>query len=94
MLKRIVLYGLCAAVLTTAGWVYAQDVYVTKNGKKYHKAECRLIQKKNPEAITLDEAKTSGLEPCRKCYKDELSAAASDDAPQVSSVKKSSKRAK
>jgi len=45
-------------------------VYVTKNGKKYHKETCPFI--KNRETISMDEkeAIAKGLKPCGKCFKD------------------------
>lgn len=46
----------------------AQTVYVTANGKKYHKKNCKLVNE-GKKGITLDEAKKKGLEPCGVCYK-------------------------
>ncbi|MFH1622446.1 MAG: hypothetical protein ABIA97_04920 [Candidatus Omnitrophota bacterium] len=46
-------------------------VYVTKNGKKYHKETCPFI--KNRETVNMDEkeAIAKGLKPCGKCFKDD-----------------------
>lgn len=91
MIKKVILTTLCVAFLATTA-AFAEDVYATKNGKKYHKADCRLIKNKNPEPISLDDAKAKGLAPCRKCFKDEVSSVSSDEAaPKISSRKKSSK---
>lgn len=42
-------------------------VYVTDGGRKYHKgSSCSGMQ--NPSKISLSEAKSQGLEACKKCY--------------------------
>ncbi len=51
----------------------AEDVYVTKNGKKYHKEDCRLIKNKGAEKISKKDAVGKGLVPCLKCFKEESS---------------------
>jgi competence protein ComEC len=43
-----------------------QTVYVTKTGKKYHRAGCRyLLQSKIP--MKLEDAKAKGYTPCSVC---------------------------
>jgi len=71
MLKKIVLIGMCVAVLSAATVSFAEDVYVTPKGKKYHKATCRLL--KDSETDMIDEAAAieKGYEPCSICMKDE-----------------------
>lgn len=46
----------------------AQDgrVYVTPQGKKYHRANCAHLGK-NTQSLSLQEAKTRGFTPCSKC---------------------------
>jgi hypothetical protein len=46
--------------------VNAQTFYKTPSGKKYHLATCHMV-KNVSEAITLNEAKELGLEPCKIC---------------------------
>ena len=71
--------GLLTAVMVlSSSAVFADTVYATKNGKKYHHADCKLIQKKSPAAVSLEEAQTKGLKPCGRCYK-ESAKAASDE---------------
>lgn len=41
-------------------------VHVTKSGKKYHAAGCKHLAKTDM-TITLEEAKTRGMEPCDNC---------------------------
>lgn len=68
-----------AMVLLTAHVAVAENVFVTTNGKKYHKAECRLIKSKNPQSIDRSEALKNNLEPCKKCFKDEMAQVESKD---------------
>lgn len=41
-------------------------VYVTKNGKKYHKKNCSIV-KEGKTGIKLSEAIKRGLDPCAVC---------------------------
>jgi hypothetical protein len=41
-------------------------VYITRTGKKYHRAGCRYL-KKSKIPITLKEAKRRGYTPCKVC---------------------------
>jgi hypothetical protein len=41
-------------------------VYISKNGKKYHKSNCRCLIRKEKKEIPLEEAK-EGYTPCSKC---------------------------
>jgi hypothetical protein len=56
-------------VLTQA--VFAEDVYVTKNGKKYHKKDSRFIKGKEVEKLTVEEAEARGYEPSSDFLKDD-----------------------
>lgn len=49
------------------GNIFAQTVYVTKSGKKYHKANCRSLSKSSI-AISLADANAKGYQPCKVCY--------------------------
>ena len=44
---------------------YSQTVYITKSGKKYHTEKCRYA--KNASAVSLSEAESRGLTPCKVC---------------------------
>ena len=82
MNRKIVMLILCATFLSSSVLVFAQnndknvqttqDVYVTKSGKKYHKADCPFVQNRKPEKISKKEALTKGLAPCPKCFKEDL----------------------
>jgi hypothetical protein len=71
--KKLTTLVLCLVFLATATAAFAADVYVTKRGKKYHTEFCRLIQSKDVQKISEEDAKTKGLAPCRKCFNDDLS---------------------
>ncbi len=77
------LLGVTLSVLT-AGLSLAEDVYVTKNGKKYHHSESRFIKGKEVEKISLEEALARGLEPSKDYLKWKE---AQDKDPEVSNKK-------
>jgi competence protein ComEC len=43
-----------------------QTVYITKTGKKYHRATCRYLSR-SKITITLKDAKANGYTPCSVC---------------------------
>ena len=88
MIRKLLIATLTVTMLTLSTLAFA-DVFVTENGKKYHKEECPLIKNKNPHSIEKSEAIKQGLEPCARCFKDELSKSDSDSTKQVASKKKS-----
>ncbi|MBL7130488.1 MAG: hypothetical protein ISS45_03660 [Candidatus Omnitrophica bacterium] len=69
MLKRIIALVMSLAILSATTFVFAEDVYITKRGKKYHKQDCPLIANKDAQKVNLEEAKAKGLEPCKRCFK-------------------------
>ena len=71
--------GLLSALLIgmmmfTATSAFADTVYATKNGKKFHHADCPLIEKKSPAAISMEDAQKKGLKPCGRCFKESAKA--------------------
>ena len=68
MLRKIVALVMGLAVLFASTFVFAEDVYVTKRGKKYHKQDCRLISKSDVQKISVEEAEAKGLKPCKRCF--------------------------
>ena len=91
MLKRFTTLAVCFMFLSMATVVFAEDVFKTKNGKKYHAENCPLIQNKGAEKIALNEAVEKGLTPCSKCFKEEASLK-SKETKKV--AKKASKKTK
>ncbi|HOX54039.1 MAG: hypothetical protein PHI86_05210 [Candidatus Omnitrophica bacterium] len=71
MLKKLASLILCLVFLTTASAAFAEDVYVTKQGTKYHKQDCRFIKNRDTQAIDIENAKAKGLEPCGRCFGEE-----------------------
>ena len=69
-MTKIIAGLLTAVMVLSSSMVFADTVYATKNGKKYHHAECALIQKRSPTAISMEEAQKRGLKPCGKCFKE------------------------
>lgn len=67
-MKKAILTLLLGAVLAsvTVMPALAEDVYVTKSGKKYHNAESKWIKNKEAEKIALEEAIARGLEPSKE----------------------------
>ncbi len=46
----------------------SENVYIPQSGKKYHNnPNCSNM--KNPSEVTLQQAKSSGYTPCKRCYK-------------------------
>ena len=68
MFKRLAALILCLTFLATTSFVFAEDVYVTKQGKKYHKSDCRFIKNRDSQKIDIEDAKAKGLEPCGRCF--------------------------
>jgi hypothetical protein len=82
MLKKIVAVGLCVMVLATSALAVAETVYITPNGSKYHKEDCRFIKNKDAQKIEKSEAVAAGYEPCSRCSKEDLSAVQSENKNQ------------
>ena len=70
MVKKLAMAMAVMMCMTTATMALAEDVYATKNGKKYHTEICRLIQNKSPHKLSMEEALKKGLTPCKLCAKD------------------------
>ena len=45
----------------------SQTVYITRTGKKYHRAGCRYLSHSSIP-ISLKEAQANGYAPCRVCH--------------------------
>lgn len=88
MMKKAIATMMCVVFLSVAASAFAETVYRTKNGKRYHKEDCRLIQNKNPQEIDLKEAMEKGLTPCGKCFKPEASSVEGAKTKKLSSAKK------
>jgi len=67
--------GVAVAVLSMTALAFAEDVYITKRGKKYHQASCPFIEgaiKNNKtQKISKEEAIKQGRVACSKCFSEE-----------------------
>ena len=70
-MKKLLMLGLCMTFLAMSSLAFAEDVFVTKRGKKYHQETCRVIQKSKVTAIDELEAEEKGYGPCKRCFKEE-----------------------
>ena len=81
MIRKLVMAGMLMTFLSATTLVFAEDVFVTANGTKYHKEICRLL--KNSQNVTkLDKKKAieGKYGPCKRCY-------AEDVAPEEQQMK-------
>ena len=46
----------------------SETVYITKSGKRYHKADCRHIVGRDVTEKTIAEAEQDGYTPCKDCF--------------------------
>jgi hypothetical protein len=53
-------------LLIATSFAYAQTVYITRTGAKYHSGGCRYLSK-SKISTSLDEAVQSGYTPCSVC---------------------------
>lgn len=64
------------------GNVFAQTVYVTKTGKKYHADGCRYLSKSS-YSISLSDAKAKGYDACSVCKPSSTVKTTPSTAPQT-----------
>jgi len=69
-MKRLIPMLLAVMLLSTASFASAKDVYVTKNGKKYHAEDCRWIKNRETVKMTEEKAIEKGYKPCGVCMKE------------------------
>jgi hypothetical protein len=86
----MIITGLCFLFLAANTLAFAEDVNVTANGTKFHKADCRFIKDKKSESIDKQEAIKQGYEPCQKCIKEDQ--ASKDNSASSEKVTKSKKK--
>ena len=75
-MKKITTVLLAVAVVLMAASAFAEEVYVTKRGKRYHRADCKVTRNKEVQKIDQAEAEQKGLKPCNVCFKDNASTSA------------------
>jgi methylphosphotriester-DNA--protein-cysteine methyltransferase len=73
MVRKLLLVGVMVAFLSAATQAFAADVFVTKNGAKYHKEVCLLLKNKGElTKLEKNEALKQGYEPCKRCFKEDV----------------------
>ena len=92
-MKHLAVLALGIIFLSVTTFAQAEDVYVTKRGKKYHKEGCLLIKNKGAEKITLKEALEKELTPCQRCFNEELSSK-NEETKAVIAKKEKAQRSK
>ena len=85
-MNKVLIMMLAGMLLVNSTFAFAEDVYVTKNGKKYHKANCLLIANKGAKPISIEEALKKGLKPCHKCFLKGADTATTAAAPAPASA--------
>lgn len=88
--KKMIITGLCLLFLAANTLAFAEDVYVTANGQKYHKEDCRFIKDRKTEKIDKEQSIQQGYVPCQKCFKDD--SAVKEEKPSSEKVTKSKKK--
>ena len=73
VIRRLLMLGVLTAFLASTTCAFAEDVFVTPNGKKYHKEMCSLMKNKE-SAVSLEKGKAldDGYGPCKKCFKEDV----------------------
>ena len=80
--RNIVTAFVFAIGLLLANLSFAQTVYSTEKGKKFHKKNCSVVNE-GKKGMELAEAKKLGLEPCSVCKPDSPA-----DKPKAAAKKK------
>ena len=73
MIRKLMMISMLMIFLAATTQAFAADVFVTPNGTKYHKEDCRLIR--NKETMTkIDKKETieEGYDPCKRCFKEDV----------------------
>ena len=84
----VIVMGLVMA-LGAVTMAFAEDVFVTKNGKVYHHAESPFIKNRETVKMTKEEAEAKGYKPSRSYLKAKAEEKAKADAKeQEEQVKK------
>ena len=73
MIRKLMLTGLLITLLSATTVVFAEDVFITQRGSKYHKEICRLIKdRENVTEINKKEAVEEDYGPCKRCFKEDV----------------------
>ena len=69
MIRKLIFTGLLMTFLSATTCVFAEDVFITQKGSKYHKEICRLIKNRdNVTKIDKKEVIEEDYGPCKRCF--------------------------
>jgi len=69
MIRKLMLTGLLITFLSATTVVFAEDVFITQKGSKYHKEICRLIKNRdNVTKVDKKEIIEEDYGPCKRCF--------------------------
>ena len=72
MIRKLVLMGMLMTFFSAGTLVFAEDVFITQSGAKYHKEICRLLKNKdNVTKVDKKQAMEDDYGPCKRCYKED-----------------------
>lgn len=78
MFKKIMMWGVGLVFLSVTVGAFAEDVYMSKRGKKYHQETCpfmeNVIKNNKAQKLSKEEAMAQGRVACSRCFPDEVSA--------------------
>ena len=72
MIRKIMILALKVSFVAMTTCAFAEEVFVTQKGAKYHKATCRLIKNKEVTAMEKDKAVENDYTPCKRCFKEDV----------------------
>lgn len=91
MIRKLMILGLVITFVSSAAYVFAEDVFITPKGAKYHKEICRLVKnKENVTKLDKEEALEEGYGPCKRCFGEDV-IAQEDNGPEGPAQKISQK---
>lgn len=94
MIRRLMMLGVLMTFLSAATFAFADEVFITPNGTKYHKETCRLIKNKATlSKVDKEQVVTEGYGPCKKCFAEDVANAA-PGAAQTDAGKQSKEKSK
>ena len=80
MIRKLMMIGMLITFLSATTYVFAEDVFITQQGSKYHKEICRLVKDKD-NVMKMDKklAVGEGFGPCKRCFKEDVIAEKDDN---------------
>ena len=71
-MRAQILTGLLGvALLAVTTIASADEVYVTKRGKHYHQASCKVLKNRESLKVATEDAEAKKITPCKVCFKEQ-----------------------